>query len=276
MKNILVVLFSIILLIAMPLLADSGIVTVNASGQVTADVWNGTHSEQYLDVMGSGLQGTYNWSTDSYPGRGTALIGDVSLTSSGDAQAFFSNWVDFSQTTGGAKEGMQYTVVRGEDISLDQTAGRHQGYAMTETFDASVAGPDSYYNDYLIKNYTVLGTGLNTGGPPSSVDAYHDIYIIGTGSASMANDGWTHAAVRAQGLQFDSNGGWGPTGYPNVSATGSGHYYEGVYGSNYAKLGTLGGSYMTLPSGGLAYQGADFTGGFSYANMDARANNGGI
>lgn len=268
-KKIFTIIAVALLMTVSAMAAGSGTVTFSGGGTVAANVLEGSHSQQNLFVNGNQISGTYNWNTDTWPGRSTALVGNLTVNSVGDAQATFFNWVDFSQTSGSGT-GLQQTNVWGSGISLVQTAGRHQGYAMTETINLAVAGPGSA-GMYSLDNYMEL---QNSGG---TTIALHSIGVNGTsGSASLVDVGWAHAAVRSGGLQFDSNGGWGPTGQPSVTATGAGNFYEQVYGSNYAHLGTLGGSYMTLPSGGTAYWGANFTSGFSFANMDAKANSGGI
>jgi hypothetical protein len=150
---------------------------------------------------------------------------------------------------------------------------------MTETINLSVAGPDAG-GTYLIGNYTALGTGLTTVSP--TVTAHHDIFVKGSGSASLVNDGWTHAAVRSQGITFDSDGGsWGPTGQPAVNATGTGTFREQVYGSTFAMfgVGAVGGGItpvITMPAGGTITIGGPFVGGLNAQGMAMRANNGGI
>lgn len=253
----------------------SGTLTIDPgtnSPGITNDVWEGTHSNHYLFTAGNGLGGVQTWNTDTWPSRGTALVGSTNLFSTGDATAQFTNWIDFSATIGSGT-GLQYTEASGGQISFEHNAGRHQGYAMTESF-VLAANAGSVSGTYFLENYTELAKGA---GPV----AYHDNLITGDASATLRLKGWEHGAVRSQGLQFDSNGGWGPTGQPSATATGNGYFMSEVMGSTYAMFGSTTGAGITpiIVAGGggtITTDSTFFGGGFTATNYAVKANGGGI
>lgn len=252
-----------LLMIGAALADESGTVTFVGDGIVTAQVkeFDGDptlNAQQDVYATGVGMNGVYTWATDRWTGRSTGLESNLALTANA---GYFTerNWADFGQMTGSGT-GIAYLEVAGEQVSINNDYDRHQGYAITSGVQASASG-----NGWSIYQSQEL---LDTS---QTFMANHYIGFGGVGSGSLNDKPWGHQAIRAQGISYNSDGGWGNTGYPLYTATGNGGFSETGYGSSYVKYNT-----MVMPGGGSFNVGATFASGFTYNDFDLKLNNGGI
>lgn len=215
---------------------------VNANVQEYGDD-SALNAEQNVNVWGSMIGGTYDWSTDLHSERSTGLIGNVNAEASdwsalGGPTAMngsdpepragirISNYADFSEMTGADRIGAERISATADCGSVEAVValGRHQGYMITSSPNIS-----AYGFGYSLSHVQYLGS---EGTEDTSIIAYHSIEVAGSGEATIVNDMWAHSGVSGQRVSYFSDGGWGLTGYPKVQAMGQGTFEESAFGQN--------------------------------------------